>query len=185
MTGPSIHREYECHCRTRGQQRHEHPGQQARKGAEQMGLTARDIEILRAADTITFHGHHSIHQLIARLSYQNPHNTTGHDQDHAIPVFGYVVMFSRSEEKEPATTLAVNARAFAMVSASPLTKTWASLLRPSDGPSWSGGRTTPATSYARWTWPATSCTWRSTGIAASARVSTSPPASPPPIPATA
>ena len=99
-----------------------------------MGLTARDIEIIRAADTITFQGDGSTHQMIARLNYQNLHNTTGRDQDHAIPVFGYVVKFGLSEAKEATATLVANARVSAMVSASPLTKTWASLLRPRDEP---------------------------------------------------
>lgn len=99
-----------------------------------MGLTTRDIEILRAADTITFQGNQSTHQMIARLSYGNPLNTTGADRDHVIPVFGYVVVFGPSEASETTTTLAANARASAMVSASPLTQTWAGLLRPRDEP---------------------------------------------------
>jgi hypothetical protein len=72
--------------------------------------------------------------MIARLSFENIHNTNGRDQDHTIPAFGYVVLFSQSESEESATTLVTNARAFTMVSAGVPITTWASLLRPRDEP---------------------------------------------------
>ncbi len=99
-----------------------------------MGITAKDIEILRHADTITFEGNRGAHQMVARLSYRNPHNRSGTDQDHVIPVYGYVVLFGTSEPREMTTTLVTNARASAMVSASPLTQTWTGVLRLRDEP---------------------------------------------------
>src|SRR6266511_823230 len=99
-----------------------------------MGITAKDIEILRHADTITFEGNRGAHQMVARLSYRNPHNRSGSDQDHVIPVYGYVVMFGATEPREMTTTLVTNARASAMVSASPLTQTWTAVLRLRDEP---------------------------------------------------
>lgn len=99
-----------------------------------MGITATDIEILRRADSITFEANRSSHQMVARLGYRNPHNRTGVDQDHVIPVYGYVVLFGPTEPRDLTTTLATNAHAAAMVSASPLTQTWTGVLRLRDEP---------------------------------------------------
>lgn len=49
-------------------------------------------------------------------------------------MYGYVVMFGATEPREMTTTLVTNARASAMVSASPLTQTWTGVLRLRDEP---------------------------------------------------
>jgi hypothetical protein len=99
-----------------------------------MGLTAQDVEVLRTADTYTFQGNQTGHQIIARLSDGNPDNSTGRDQDHVIPVFGYVVLFSSAHAGATATSIVTNTRAFTMISRNVLTETWTSLLRRGDEP---------------------------------------------------
>jgi len=100
-----------------------------------MGLTEHDLRILRQADIIAFRTEGATHEILATLSYQNPNNQTGLDHEHQIPVYGYVTVSAFPLDTDIAqTATTTNARAFTMVPAGILTRTWTDLLQLGDEP---------------------------------------------------